>query len=157
MVNENKSPEKRVIVRRKTRRDTGVPVASYLLGIALSLIVFVMFGAFGNSIMSWAVSALLFLLFLVIIISVVKPSRQIIVKKNDVKMVKEAVVSNDDSDEKKVRNVKGKYVGSTETRTYHDKDCRFAKGIKAKYRLDSDSPSYFKDKKFDKCKTCKPR
>ncbi len=63
--------------------------------------------------------------------------------------------------EKKVY-VKGKklniprfnYVASTETKTFHKRNCRFGKLIKRKYKVHNNQPSWFKRRNFKACKIC---
>lgn len=56
---------------------------------------------------------------------------------------------------KKKRPLK-EYLGSTESNTYHKKECRFSGMIKPEYLLGSDNNEFFKKKKFKACKNCKP-
>ncbi|MBT4135931.1 hypothetical protein HOD75_01035 [archaeon] len=46
------------------------------------------------------------------------------------------------------------YVASTETKTYHENDCRFSKLIKKNYKLMDDEEVYFKRLKYTPCKSC---
>jgi len=46
------------------------------------------------------------------------------------------------------------YIASTETKTYHKKDCRLGKLIKKEYKLMDDEEIYFKRLKYKPCKTC---
>jgi hypothetical protein len=46
------------------------------------------------------------------------------------------------------------YVGSSQTRTYHLKDCNLAKKIPAKLKLMNNSDLFFKKRKFKRCKIC---
>lgn len=46
------------------------------------------------------------------------------------------------------------YVGSSETRTYHKRNCRLGKLIKKKYKINNNFESYFKKKGFKSCKVC---
>jgi len=55
---------------------------------------------------------------------------------------------------KKLNIPKYKYHGSTETKTYHLRNCRFGKLIKRKYNLPSNSLKVFKKKRFKACKIC---
>jgi Ca2+/Na+ antiporter len=58
---------------------------------------------------------------------------------------------------KKLNIPKYKFVGSTQTRTYHLKTCRLGRLIKNKYKLSDNSPDFFKKKKFKTCKICMKR
>ncbi|MEI6850101.1 MAG: hypothetical protein WCK29_03605 [archaeon] len=49
---------------------------------------------------------------------------------------------------------KYEYVGSTQARTYHSRNCRLAKLIKKKYKLMDNNPAFFVSKKFKPCKIC---
>lgn len=55
---------------------------------------------------------------------------------------------------KKLNIPKYEYIGSTETRTFHARNCRFSKLIKKKYKVSNDSKIYFSMKKFKPCKMC---
>ncbi len=55
---------------------------------------------------------------------------------------------------KKLNIPKYDYLGSTETMTFHSRNCRFSKLIKKKYKLSNNSKSYFIGKKFKPCKVC---
>lgn len=46
------------------------------------------------------------------------------------------------------------YIGSTETKTYHKRTCRFGKLIKKKYKISNNDENYFKRRKFEPCKMC---
>jgi hypothetical protein len=46
------------------------------------------------------------------------------------------------------------FVGSTETRTFHKRNCRLGKLIKKKYKLQNNSMEFFKKKGFKGCKMC---
>lgn len=46
------------------------------------------------------------------------------------------------------------FLGSTQTKTYHKRTCKFSKMLKRKYKLQSNSKSFFKRKHFKACKTC---
>jgi hypothetical protein len=55
---------------------------------------------------------------------------------------------------KKLNIPKYDFVGSTETKTYHNRNCRFSKLIKNKYKLHSNDKSTFVGKHFKRCKMC---
>ena len=57
---------------------------------------------------------------------------------------------------KKLNIPKYEYVGSSETKTFHKRNCRLGKLIKRKYKVSNNSASYFKAKGFKPCKVCKP-
>ena len=46
------------------------------------------------------------------------------------------------------------FIGSTETKTYHKRNCKFSKMLKKKYKLQNDSKSFFKRKHYKACKAC---
>jgi len=56
--------------------------------------------------------------------------------------------------QKKLNIPKYNFVGSSESKTYHKRNCRFSKLIKRKYKISNNSESFFKKKKFKKCKIC---
>lgn len=49
---------------------------------------------------------------------------------------------------------KYEFLGSTETKTYHQRNCRLSKLIKKKYKLSNNFESFFQKKKFSPCKMC---
>ncbi len=55
---------------------------------------------------------------------------------------------------KKLNIPKYKFLGSTETKTYHLRSCRFGKLIKRKYKVSNNSKKFFTSKKFKACKMC---
>ncbi|HRZ85238.1 MAG TPA: hypothetical protein P5277_00480 [Candidatus Paceibacterota bacterium] len=46
------------------------------------------------------------------------------------------------------------FIGSTETKIYHKRNCRLGKLVKKKYKLSNNSENYFKKKGFKPCKVC---
>jgi len=70
------------------------------------------------------------------------------------KVVKKPVPFYIEKKRKKLNIPKYKYVGSSESKTYHKKSCRLGKLIKKKYKLNSNTESYFKIRKFEPCKVC---
>lgn len=46
------------------------------------------------------------------------------------------------------------YVASTETKTYHKRDCRFGKLIKKKFKVTNNSQAFFKANGYKPCKIC---
>lgn len=56
----------------------------------------------------------------------------------------------------KEKKLSKKYVGSTESNTYHKKECRFSGMIKPEYLLENNDKEFFRKKKFKACKNCKP-
>jgi len=46
------------------------------------------------------------------------------------------------------------YIGSSETKNYHKKSCRFGKLIKKKYKVLNNDPKYFVRNGFSPCKVC---
>ena len=55
---------------------------------------------------------------------------------------------------KKLNIPKFNFIGSTQTRTYHKRTCKFSKMLKKKFKLHSNSKAFFKRKHFKACKTC---
>ncbi len=55
---------------------------------------------------------------------------------------------------RKLNIPKYKFVGSKETGTFHKKSCRFGKLIKNKNKINANTRSYFKNRKFKTCKVC---
>jgi len=49
---------------------------------------------------------------------------------------------------------KYQYVGSSKSKSYHNKKCRFSKLIKGKHRLTSRTQGFFQLKRFKPCKVC---
>jgi Ca2+/Na+ antiporter len=59
---------------------------------------------------------------------------------------------------KKLEIKKYNFVGSSEEKTYHKRNCRFSKLIKRKYKVSNDSEEYFKRRGYHACKACiKPK
>jgi hypothetical protein len=46
------------------------------------------------------------------------------------------------------------YIGSTQTKTYHKRTCKFSKMLKNKYKLHSNSKAFFKRKHYHACEAC---
>jgi hypothetical protein len=57
---------------------------------------------------------------------------------------------------KKLNIPKYEYVGSSETKIFHKRNCRLGKLIKRKNKISNNSADYFKSKGFKSCKICKP-
>lgn len=55
---------------------------------------------------------------------------------------------------KKLSIPKYEYIGSTETKTYHKRNCRFRKLIKRKYQVSNNSEKYFTSRKYKSCNIC---
>lgn len=55
---------------------------------------------------------------------------------------------------KKLNIKKFNYIGSTQTKTYHKRTCKFSKMLKQKYKLHNNSEMFFKKKHYKACKTC---
>ncbi|MBS3076379.1 hypothetical protein J4481_01400, partial [Candidatus Pacearchaeota archaeon] len=49
-----------------------------------------------------------------------------------------------------------KYIGTSESQTYHKHSCRFSKLIKKKYQVKENDKKYFKLRGYKRCKYCKP-
>ncbi len=78
--------------------------------------------------------------------------RPVIVEKEVIKEVPTIVYRT--TPHKKLDIPKYDFVGSTQTKTYHKRNCKFSKLIKNKYKLHSNSASTFKSKHFKACKGC---
>lgn len=95
------------------------------------------------------------LLFLYLILAIMldgmksSPRTRIIVKEKPI-LVKEV------KENKKQNQKNTKYIGSTQTQTYHKSNCRFSGMIKDKYLIKENNIAAFKKLKFKACKTCKP-
>ena len=46
------------------------------------------------------------------------------------------------------------FIGSTQTKTYHRRTCKFSKMLKNKYKLHSNTKAMFKRKHYHACKAC---
>ncbi|MEK6890437.1 MAG: hypothetical protein AABX35_04590 [Nanoarchaeota archaeon] len=55
---------------------------------------------------------------------------------------------------KKLNIPKYKFLGSTETKVYHLRSCRFSRLIKRKYKVSNNGKKFFTSKKFKACKIC---
>ncbi len=55
---------------------------------------------------------------------------------------------------KKLHIIKFNYIASTETKTFHKRNCRFGKLIKRKYKIHNNKYSFFQKKHFKACKVC---
>jgi hypothetical protein len=73
-------------------------------------------------------------------ISVIKPMpvKTLTIKKEPKKAEKELI--------------RDRYIGSTQTKTYHKSSCRLAKLIKPKFKLSNDKKTFFKN--YKACKVC---
>jgi hypothetical protein len=49
---------------------------------------------------------------------------------------------------------KYEFIGSTQTKTYHKRTCKFSKMLKRKYKLHSNNKLFFKRKDYKACKSC---
>lgn len=49
------------------------------------------------------------------------------------------------------------YIGSSETKTYHKRGCRFSKLIRNKYKVSSNSQAFFKKRHYHTCDACFPK
>jgi hypothetical protein len=52
------------------------------------------------------------------------------------------------------KNKKYAYIGSSQTKVFHKKNCRFGKLIKKKYKVLGNDLNYFIAKDFKSCKVC---
>lgn len=133
--------------KRKTSWDTTSALASFFLGIAFVLIVFIIFLMGFNLLLSFLISIILFLFFLMIVVLIIRPRKVVrVVKKQPNLDIKEEVTK----EEPREKN----FAGSSETKTYHKPSCRFAKLIKPQFRNYSDDEEFFKKRKYKACMVC---
>ncbi len=59
-----------------------------------------------------------------------------------------------EKEHKQVNIPKFEFIGSTQTETYHKRTCKFSKMLKNKYKLHSNSKTFFKRKHYHACKAC---
>ncbi len=71
---------------------------------------------------------------------------EVIVRKNVIKYVERK--------HRKLNIPKFKFIGSTQTKRFHKRTCKFSKLIKKKYKLHSNAKTFFKKKHYKKCKAC---
>jgi len=55
---------------------------------------------------------------------------------------------------KKLNIPKFEFIGSTQTRTYHKRTCKFSRMLKKKYKLHSNTKAFFKKKHYHACEAC---
>ncbi|MBS3072539.1 hypothetical protein J4477_01755 [Candidatus Pacearchaeota archaeon] len=55
---------------------------------------------------------------------------------------------------KKLNIPKYDYVASSQTKTFHTRNCRLGKLIKKRYKVSNNSKSYFTGRKYKPCKVC---
>ncbi len=70
------------------------------------------------------------------------------------KIVERPVIEYREKPRKKLNIPKYEFNGSTETKTYHKRTCRFSKLIKKNHKVSNDSEAYFKRNKYVPCKMC---
>lgn len=149
---------------RKVERSYSLQNTLILLLVALFLIAVVTFSYIFlllDTLSTWILITVSLVLYLGLLIFLMqyqnKVERTIIknitkpVMKGDIGMVESPIP---DVNSIKADTITGNYIGSTETRTYHLKNCRLAKLIKGKYRLVNENPLFFKKRKFKACKIC---
>ncbi len=129
-----------------------------ILVILLSTLIFFLFELNQNKILivGWAMTIIYAIIMIIIIL---KSNSRIIIKKVPIEkkvyiekpVIKEVLV---EKPRKKLNIPKYDFVGSTQTKTYHTRNCRLGKLIKRKYKLSSNSENDFKKKKFSPCKVC---
>ncbi|OGJ15462.1 hypothetical protein A3K73_04310 [Candidatus Pacearchaeota archaeon RBG_13_36_9] len=59
-----------------------------------------------------------------------------------------------EKEHKKLSIPKFEFIGSTQTKTYHKRSCKFSRMLKNKYKLHSNNQEFFKGKHYKACKTC---
>ncbi|MCK5149811.1 hypothetical protein KAJ87_02705 [Candidatus Pacearchaeota archaeon] len=77
-----------------------------------------------------------------------------VVEKPVVKIVEKPVVKTITKVVEKPKPVPPKYVGSSQTNTYHKSSCKFAGLIKEDYKMSNDDSNFFKKLGYKPCKSC---
>lgn len=77
-----------------------------------------------------------------------------VVEKPVVQYVERPVVEYISQPRRTLNIIKYKYISSKQTKIFHKKSCRLSKLIKKKNKINSNSITLFKDKKFKACKVC---
>lgn len=147
-MNETK-PVGRVNVKRRTSSNVSSAIASFFLGIVFLLLVWVVFILDLGFVANILVSIMLLFLFLMIVSMLSRTSRVTrVMRREKVSVEKPVIVTNE------VKPTSGNFVGSSETKTYHKSNCRFAKLIKPQFRDYSDDEKFFTKRKYKACKSC---
>jgi|GEM_PF-3025090 len=68
--------------------------------------------------------------------------------------VEKIVYKTIEKERKKLNIPKFQFIGSTQTKTYHKRSCKFARMLKNKYKLHSNSQDFFAGKHYKACRTC---
>jgi len=68
--------------------------------------------------------------------------------------VEKIVYKTVEKEHKKLNIPKFKFIGSTQTKTYHKRSCKFGRMLKNKYKLHSNSQDLFIGKHYKACRTC---
>lgn len=154
-------------------------IVSLLLGIALVCGVIVLFLLFDFNLINEILIVLVaLLLYIVLLFSLIEPSRVREIRRNIVTTVEKPVVKEVikevekpvirkvivekpvvkrvyiEKKHKKLNIPHYEYIGSMQTRTYHLRACRLGKLVKKKYQLSNNSLDFFKKRKFKPCKIC---
>jgi len=157
-------------------------VAAIVIVSAVLASVLLKFDLITNLVMSWVLTAFyaLFAFFLVDPViqlnpvkTVEKPVYQEVVKLVEKPVIKEIQVPVENTvikvvekevpvekivykeiPHRKLNIPKFKFIGSTQTRTYHARNCKFSKMLKRKFKLHSNSRLFFKKKHYKACRTC---
>lgn len=70
-------------------------------------------------------------------------------------VIREVFIERENKTEKKKLNIPPyNFLGSSETKRFHKRNCRFSKLIKKKYKVHNNSKAYFKNKRYKACKVC---
>jgi hypothetical protein len=160
------------------QNENGV-IISLLLAITIVCAVIVLFLLFNFELANKIILSLIGLLvYIVLLLVILQPSRVREVRKNvvmsvDKPVIKEVIREVEKPVVKKVIVEKPvvkriyvekkhkkldiphyNYVGSMQTRTYHLRNCRLGKLVKNKYKLSNNSVEFFRKRKFKPCKVC---
>lgn len=164
-------------------KEEGNAVIAVIVGILLFFISLIIIFGFGLNIIQIVVFILLIIAFYIIVLSFLFEKRWIkeiintiiqveekyiekeVIKKVDrpviyevekpiirdvIKPIDRLVIIKRD----KLNIPKYKYIGSSQTKNYHKKTCRFGKLIKKKYKVLNNEPKYFITKGYSPCKVC---
>jgi hypothetical protein len=181
----------------KWEKKVSVRKSGYFTALIMSVVLAALLALFGlvievltiftieQRIIFWAILALLFAIFMPLLIptrevriiklvgkqetvhetvtEVEKPVTQIVEVEKPVevikyrnKIVEKPVIKYREKKRKKLNIPKYDFLGSNETMTYHKHGCRFSKLIKPKHKLSNNNENFFKRAGFEPCKMCMP-
>jgi predicted membrane protein len=130
--------------------DRSSVIASFFLGVATTLFIVMYWFVFQNVLLFSFFSLVTLIIFLAITILLTQPKHT----KKVVRIAKLEPLKVEElkKEEPKKELIKDKYVGSTQTKVYHNASCRLAKLIKPKFKISSNDKSFFKN--YKECKIC---